>query len=778
MNAVIELRDPRCRKCPLFATCRTVCLFGHGNETSDVVFVGEAPGESEDHIGRPFVGDAGTLLNNILEEFKINRQNIYITNAVKCRPPNNAQPKVAEIRACRDYLIDEISAINPKLIVALGLVAIKSLMDDTTLKINTSRGKIFYAPFETIKHIPIVVTYHPAGVLRNQDWINPVLSDFEKITKYLKDGIPKKKKVEYFEGVCPVEKRIVFDLETTGLDPFKEGGEIKCIGTTHTSHTGFVTENLDDVKHLLENPKIVKIGHNIKFDIKWCRKHGVKIRGPVRDTMVEAHLLNENEPSFGLKELSAQYTDMGGYTDKIDRVVKLTKGDRSKVPRNILLKYCAADCDAAYRLDELFLPQIKEQGLYPIFKLTMRGLELFSRAELAGVKIDLEHREYLAKVFKKKIDTLYRKIGAASGVEDFNPDSSMQLGALLTGKFGLPIVKQTKKGKVSVDKFALEKLEKIDKSGIVKAILRLRKLNGDYSKYLEDTEKKNIISSDGYIHCEYRINGTDTGRYSCVNPNLQQVTKESPIKEIFISRFVPGRIVQIDYDQGELRLLAQYTQDSTLLESFRHGRDIHTTTASKIFGVKFDSVTPQQRFAAKTINFGILYGMGPDKLSNTLGISITKAASFIRDYYANLKDVTKWKKDREREILETGQVTSLFGRKRRIPIVDENNKKALFKAQRQAVNAPIQGALHDLNILFATSLDNFLRRHNYQSIIILSVHDSIILDCPEEEVKEVEKIAKKLASEVDTSEFGFSFNVPLTVSIGHGVNWKEASESD
>lgn len=779
MSTVFELRNPHCHKCELFSTCRTICLFGHGNEKSDVVFVGEAPGESEDNIGKPFVGEAGTLLNNIFEEYKITRQNIYITNAVKCRPPGNATPKIKHIRACRDYLLNEIATIQPKLIVALGVVALQSLMDDALIRLGANRGKILYSEFPQIKDIPIIVTYHPAGVLRNQDWINPVLSDFEKITKFLKEGIPKKLKVQYFEGVCsPRNRRIAFDVETTGLDPFKKGGEIKCIGTSHAPCFGFATENLEEVKAILENPGIYKVGHNIKFDIKWAAKYGIKVTGPIRDTMVEAHLLNENEPSFGLKELSAQYTDMGGYTQHIDKIVKLAKGNRTKIPRNILLHYCAADCDATIRLDKIFMPQIKTEGLFPLFKLTMKGLELFTRAELAGVKIDLEHREYLRGIYKRKIDTLYRKIGAASGIEDFNPDSTIQLGKLLTGKFGLPIVKQTTLGRVSVDKFALDKLLTVDTSGIIKAILRLRELKGDYTKYLEDTKSKEIVSSDGYIHCEFRVNGTDTGRYSCVNPNLQQVTKNSSIKEIFISRFSPGRIVQIDYDQGELRLLAQYTQDRTLLNAFRDGQDIHKITASKIFGVKFNDVTDEQRFAAKTINFGILYGMGPDKLSKTLKISMPRAAEFIREYYVNLKGVTEWKRDREKEILEAGFVTSLFGRKRRIPIVDEHNKRAIFKAQRQAVNAPIQGALHDLNILFATSLDKYLRRDSFKSIIILAIHDSIILDCPKEEVAQVERIAKKLASEVDTSKFGFTFNVPLSVSVGHGINWKEASESD
>lgn len=777
MGKIIELRNPRCTNCPLSLTCRTICLFGTGNEQSDVVFVGEAPGDSEDAIGKPFVGEAGTLLNNIFQEFKINRENIYITNAVKCRPPNNAKPKIKEIRACRDYLIEEIKAVNPKLIVALGQVAISSLMDDASIRIGTGRGKFFYAPFEAIKHIPIMLTYHPAGVLRNQDWINPVLSDFEKITTVLKKGIPKKHKIEYFEGVAPTDTKLIFDLETEGLDPFRKDLNIKCIGTTNRAYTGYVTDNLDKVKKLLNDPKIVKIGHNVKFDMKWCNTRGLRVRGPIRDTMVEAHLLNENEPSFGLKELLAQYTDMGGYTDKLEKIIKLTKGDRSRIPKNILFQYCAGDVDGTARLDTMFMPRLRDEGLIPVFNLTMKGLKVFEKAERYGVKIDLEHREYLAKIFKRKIETLTKKIGDASGVKDFNPFSSMQLGRMLTGKFGLPIVKTTKKGKVSVDKEALDKLAFIDKSGIVKAILRLRKLNGDYAKYL-NAEDKEIVSSDGYIHCEFRVNGTDTGRYSCVNPNLQQVTKDSPIKEMFISRFSPGRIVQIDYDQGELRLLAQYSQDRTLLEAFTSGRDIHTTTASKIFNCSYDSVSKEQRFAAKTINFGIIYGMGPDKLSKTIGVSIPKAAQFIRDYTEKLDSVKKWKKDREIEILETGFVTSLFGRRRRIPIVNEDDKKKLFKAQRQAVNSPIQGGLHDLNIIFATALDRELTKGNFRSKIILTVHDSIILDCPEEEVKEIEAIAKRIASEPDTSKFGFSFNVPLTVSVGHGINWKEASESE
>lgn len=775
MKELIEYRNRNCDRCELSQGCKTVCLFGTGNLKAEIVFVGEAPGESEDMLKEPFVGRAGELLNRYFEEFGIKRKEVYITNIVKCRPPENMTPKAHHVKACIPYLGAELDYIKPKLIVCLGAVASKAILNNPQFSISKNRGKILYSPHETIKHIPVLCTYHPAGILRNQAWAVPTLQDFEKIIKYMKDGIPQPTKAKYKYGVAKNANSIVVDIETTGLNMYNPSGNIICTGTSTSDFTGFVTKHTDKVRSILGDREITKVGHFFKFDMKWFMQKGFEINGQIRDTAVEAHLLNENEPSFGLKELAMVYTDMGDYADEIDRILKETK-DITKVPEKKLMVYCAKDADATHRLHSQFMPKIVDQGLLPLYKSTMEGYKIIANAENAGVCIDEDRMNYLSTLYKKKIDKIYRKIYDISGSKEFNPDSSVQLGAFLTDKLNLPIYKTTKKGKISVDKFVLDKLQRIDKTGFVKLILQLRKLRLDYAKYLDPD--KDIRSYDKRVHADFKIIGTLTGRYSCANPNLQQVTKDSPIKSMFISRFKDGKIVQFDIDQGELRILAQHSKDKNLIKIFRSGQDIHRATASQVFNISIDDVSTEQRFAAKTINFGIIYGMGAEKLAATIGTSLPKASQYIRDYKDRLPGVKKYIEEMEHDILVDGYVKSLFGRYRHIPIIDDEDNLAVRKAKRQAVNSPIQGGLHDLNIIFMRQLHQELLRGKCRSVIILVVHDSIIVDCPDVEVDYVVDAAREVVQQLDTKPFGFELVIPITISVGIGNNWKEASESD
>lgn len=768
-----KFRDPRCTKCKLSEGANTVCLMGRGDIKSKLMFIGEAPGADEDRSGKPFVGAAGQILTNILREYNIQREDVYITNSVKCRPPNNRRPHVAEIQACRSYLLKEIRAVKPKLIVALGQVAMATILDTQTFTIHSGRGKVYYAPWKETEGIPIVVTYHPAAVKRDNSLIEAVFQDFNYFLGILKHGIRKRKPCTYKKGISRSAPVISLDLETSGLNPFIRGSSILCVGTTRRSHYGFCTTNIDKVKDIISDPKILKVGHNIKFDIKWLMSQGYHFVGPIHDTLVGEHMINENLPSFGLKEIAATYTDMGGYSAKIERQLELVGRDIQKVPLKTLMEYCSQDVDAAYRLYERQVDELKEQGLTELFKLTMRGELVMAEAEFHGVNIDKERHKKLQRLFKRKIEEYKEEIKDICGEDLKNPDSSIQLGKVLTGKLGLPIMRRTKGGKVSVDKVALDKLLKVDRTGIIKLILKYRKLRGDYSKYL--SPKKVIWQEDGRVHADFRISGTDTGRYSCVKPNLQQVPRESSIKSMFISTFPGGRIVQIDYDQGELRLLAQYSGDPSLIKAFNEGIDIHTQTAHELYNVPFEEVTEKQRYDAKQLNFSILYGMGAASFAVKTKMSKYDADKFIRNYKKSKPGVSNYIRDMSNQIVEQGYVQNLFGRRRRIPVVDLDNIEEVRSAQRRAVNAPVQSALHDLNTLGMVRLHDALKDNKMKSRVIMAVHDSVILDCPKSEVKYVMRMAKEIFENPPTKGYGFELVIPMTVTIKSGKNWKEAS---
>lgn len=772
-----EIGNSKCMKCPLHEGTKHVCLMGDGNPKADIVFVGEASGSDEDRAGRPFVGASGNLLANILAEYKLTRRQVYVTNSVKCRPPNNRKVHVKELRACSEYLIKEIQAIQPKLVVALGRAAIEALMNEPVV-IAANRGRIFNSPVKEISHIPIALTYHPAAVKRDNTLITSVFSDFDFFFRVLEKGAPVRSACVYKKGVAPVKDKVSIDLETHGLNPFVPSKGILAVGTSVHSRTGYCTTEIDSISDIVSNKSVLKIGHNIKFDIKWMWKGGYNFIGPIHDTLVAEHLLDENLPSFGLKEITLVNTDMGAYSAEIDRTLKLVGRDMSKVPIKTVMRYCAQDVDAAYRAYLRQVPKLKAKGLMKLFKLVMAGEMVIARAEFAGVKIDQYRHRTLATEYRKKLRVLKRKIEKLCAGKLKNPNSSLQLGRVLTGHFGLPIVKKTKTGRISVDEAALEQLLPMDESGVVKTIIKFRRYRGDYVKYL--TPNKMLWQPDGKVHCWFNISGTDTGRYSCVQPNLQQVPKQekSPIKELFIPSFKGGRLVNLDYDQGELRILAQESRDSKLIRTFKEGLDIHRATASDLYGVEYDEVTKVQRYAAKVINFGIIYGMGRDKLAAQTKMTEHDAERFLRDYLANYPGVRSYIREKHNQIIERGYVTNLFGRRRTINIVDLDDIREVRRAQRRAVNAPIQGGLHDLNILGMVALYRELRAAGMESKIVLAVHDSITLDCPLHEVEAVKKLAVDVFQNPDTEQFGFKFIIPLTVSIGVGRNWKEASESD
>jgi DNA polymerase I len=776
---LINFRNPNCTACPLHVGVKTVCLFGEGNTKADLMIVGEAPGREEDEGGRPFIGQSGKLLRNILAEYKLSPGQIYISNSVKCRPPDNRRPNIKEVAACAHYLIEEIKFVKPKLIVALGQTAAGILLKRLRQTITESRGKVYKTAFKTAPVTPVIITYHPAAVVRDNTLIEAVFVDFEFIMRVLREGAPERKKSTYKVGLAIPKDTISVDLETEGLNPYAKSKQIVCCGTSIHSRSGYCTSSLDDpnLRKILVDKSITKVGHNIKFDICWLLTHGYEVNGPIYDTLVGEHLCNENHPNYGLKELAASFTDMGAYSVKMEKLLEEAEYDIRKVPLKTVMNYCAQDADAAWRLRLRQLPVLREEGLQELCTLVMAGERVVARAEVHGVYVDREWHAKLKKIYEKKIPELEKKIKDICGEDLTNINSSVQLGKILTGKLGFRIIKHTKTGKVSVDEDALKQLESDDTSGIIRTILKYRKVRGDYSKYLGH----NFWQYDGKVHTNFRIAGTDTGRYSCTKPNLQAVPRDSPIKYLFRSKYRNGRIIQIDYEQGELRLLAHLSQDKKLLKAFKDELDIHKLTACQIFQVPFSKVSDKQRFVGKTINFGTIYGMGPEKLQSELhkedvNVSVPTAAKFLHQFRETYPDVKKAIRDRGNEILENGYVVNPFGRRRRITILDPENIREVKEAQRKAFNAPIQGGLHDLNILSTVELDYKLR--NYRSTIILFVHDSILIDAPAEEVAEVVALARSVFENPDTSRFGFELTVPMPVSIKVGSNWKEASNAE
>lgn len=780
-----RLRNPNCELCLLHKTAKTVCLIGDGPYPADLMLVGEAPGDREDspNIRKPFQGRSGHLLDSLLETLGLQRSKIYISNAVHCRPPENDKPSISQIRICSDaYLSKEVQFVKPKLIIALGQIAAQGLLGEK-VAVGSARNRVWK---ERFRDTPTIVTYHPAAALRNDYLVEPLVKDFEWALEVL-NGKDKKEELKYIQIQSVKEipdlhqaKWLSLDLETEGFDPFLPNRSIiSCQLSIKPRQAYYLRWNpkvAAEVKELAEQRTLNKTGHNInKFDRNWLRAAGIKLRGRVHDTLIGIHLLDENFPDKSLDVVASEFTDLKSHKDELKQFKRRNKHLEFKdYPLDIMIPYGCGDADASLRLKDVQIPKLKEQNLMPLFNMQMQAMRMFADVEWGGAKIDVKLIDELSDKYEERIINLDRLL---KGV---NSKSAKQVAGILYKDWKLPAVGlPTKKSKWkpvanTAEKTLLKLLELgLDKEQelFILRILRSRELRTQLSTYLLGLG--DYIRPGNFIHPNFLLHGTDTGRYSCRNPNLQNIPREGEIKRLFISRYgSEGIILSIDVSQGELRIAAHRSGEPTLLAAFRSsGHDIHTETAARVLGIPPERVTKQQRKAAKTVNFGILYGGGVSKMAYEMKTSEQEAAKFIRAWKNTFSEWEPYVRQVHKEVLRRGYVVSDFGRRRRLSINDpesEFGKEAL----RQAVNAPIQGGLHDYTVLCGLELRKRLKEEHIQRVhFFTETHDSWSIDTLQENVSKIIPLAVDVFKNPDTSAFGFEFKVPMDIEISGGPNW-------
>ncbi len=524
------------------------------------------------------------------------------------------------------------------------------------------------------------------------------------------------------------------------------------------------------LRPVLEDEGIAKIGQNIKYDALVLRHHGVELKGIHFDTMIASYVINPGLRQHNLDYLAQHY--LNHKTITYHEVVGKGKSavNFSEVDLERATEYSCEDADVTLRLMSILERRLQEDmNLDLFYNLEMRLMPVLMDMELAGIKIDSSFFKDMSRLFAEKIRGLEREIYQEAGME-FNINSPQQLGFVLFEKLQLPVQKKTIKTKsLSTD---VKVLKKLAASGfkIPGLLLRYRTLTKLKSTYL-DALVKMVNPSTGRIHTSFNQTVAATGRLSSSNPNLQNIPirgeEGREIRKGFIAEDACF-LLSADYSQVELRLFAHYSQDRALMEAFRREEDIHSLTASEILGVPKSEVTQDMRRIAKAINFGIIYGMGPRKLSDELGIDQKTAKEYIDSYYKRYEGVTRYRESMAKVALEDGYVTTLFNRRRYLPEIRSENNRVRAEAERIAINTPIQGTAADLIKKAMINIHRRLGSEGFRTRMLLQVHDELLFEVPEDEIERITPIIKKEMEEVHR------LDVPLKVDINHGRNWDEA----
>ncbi len=573
-------------------------------------------------------------------------------------------------------------------------------------------------------------------------------------------------------------KAFCFDTETTGLDP----NDAELVGISFAIKPGeawyvALPENYNDAlkivqlfRPVFENEKIEKVGQNIKFDLAMLKWYDIEVKGPLFDTMI-AHYLLEPDLRHNMDYLAETYLEYK--PEPIENLIG-KKGKKQLSMRDVdvekVKEYAAEDADITLQLKEVFRPRLKETGAVDLFeKIEMPLVPVLAAMESEGVKLDIGNLNEYSKELEKYIGETEKNIHRLAG-EEFNVSSPKQLGVILFEKLKISDKpKKTKSGQYSTSEDILQKLS--GKHEIIELILEYRSLTKLKSTYV-DALPSLVNKRDGRIHTSYNQAVAATGRLSSNNPNLQNIPirteKGREIRKAFIPRNKDYTLLAADYSQIELRIIAHLSGDKNMIEAFNQDLDIHTATAAKVYGVKQDEVTAEMRRNAKMVNFGIIYGISAFGLSERLNIPRKEAAEIIDNYFVQYPDIKAYMEKQVSFAKKHGYVETIMGRRRYLKDINSANGVVRGFAERNAINAPIQGSSADMIKIAMINIYNEFNKRGLKSKMILQVHDELVFDTHVEELDTVKKIVK------EKMPAAIKLDVPVVIDMNTGNNWLEA----
>ena len=597
----------------------------------------------------------------------------------------------------------------------------------------------------------------------------------------------------FYETVTTMERALVwldkvrqarlvaFDTETTSLD----GMQARLVGFSLSSEPGVAcyipvahrgpdhptqlgkNEVLDLFRQWLTDPAAPKLLHHAKYDMHVMANEGIALAGVMHDTMLQAYVL-ESHRSVALNELAKRWIGRAG----IPYEALCGKGARQigfdEVELEKASHYACEDADFTMQLHRALYPQIEvDPGLVRIYELEIQVSSVLWGIERQGVAIDVAELHQQSHEIGRQLVELETKAYALAG-QPFNLNSPKQLADILFGQMRLPVISKTPGGTPSTSEEVLSRLA-LDYP-LPKALLEYRGLAKLKSTYTDKLPRM-VNQVTGHVHTHYAQAAVITGRLSSSEPNLQNIpirTQEGRrVRRAFVSSHVGGKIISADYSQIELRVMAHVSEDEGLRRAFMQGEDIHRATASEVFGVALDQVNPDQRRAAKTINFGLIYGMGAHGLATSLGITRDAAQAYIDRYFARYPGVAAYMAATKSQAHDKGYVQTVFGRRLWLPDINAGGAKRAA-AERAAINAPMQGTAADLIKMAMIAVDLWLKKDGLDSRVIMQVHDELVLDVVSQEVDIVKTRLPALMCGVA------ELAVPLLAEVGQGDNWEQA----
>ncbi len=819
-----------CNRCHLGPDTRkkglTSCVMGVGDPDLGIMMIGEAPGQEEARRGLPFIGGAGILLDECIGKTGHSRDDIVITNLVKCQPPANRDPSIEEMEACEIFLEKELSAYEPKVVLTLGAFSTRHFLGD--VKISEVRGYVFEK-----ENYRVVPTFHPAAVLRRPELVSLLQADINKVFT-LDSGTKRSHNPDYryfedFDEVISALSRcdeFAFDLETDGLDPFVD--PILCCAFTFKEGSSicvpFSKEHFEIIFGL--PPKKITQGD---FDVKFLRlRHGIEVKNWHFNTMTAHHLLDENTP-HGLKTLASIYTDVPYYN--LPSKEKLSLVEPAKVH-----KYNCYDADVTYRLYKLFDEKLKDERLNDLYYDRVMPLNrVLLDVESDGVAIDTNKlrdlsvdmsikmhtldgdlRSSLTKDIQKSTPILVRelwkipdhipngqlgKFVESMYVSKINWNSPKQVAKVLFDYLGLPCKTMTPKGKASVKDYVLDQLK--DKHEIPRMLREYRGIKKGLSTYLDGGPKipktpehippeqrvrfalesldkikkcpsiymasseKGVhqhIAPDGRVHGDYLLHGTSTGRLSSARPNLQNVPREGGYRNIYVAD--DGFLfVGYDYKQIELRAAAHKAGDEELLQILNRP-DSKIVLTELVTSRDF---TEGEWVQTKAAVYGVLYGRGKNSLAEDLKIGIGDAELLIDGFFQSFPKVRALIKEAKRQVKENGYLINDVGRKRRFPYLGYStfrggDSRGFFaESQRQSINFWIQSLASDILSEKTVVVHEYLK--DKLSYIVLTLHDALYLQVSKKEEEIIDKVKDLLEKDTIIGD--------VLVECKVGTNWGE-----
>ena len=574
------------------------------------------------------------------------------------------------------------------------------------------------------------------------------------------------------------QKAVCFDTETTSLNPLE--ANLVGIAFSWEASKGFyipfpeeketVAKLIEQLRPFFESESIEKIGQNLKYDIKVMQNHGVKVKGKLFDTMLAHYLINPDmrHNMDVLAETYLNYTPVS-ITELIGKKGKNQLSMRD-VPLDKQTEYAVEDADVTWQLAQHFKPELAEAKKDTLFEaIEIPLLKVLADMENEGINLDDNYLKELSDTLDTDIKELESSIYQAAD-EEFNIGSPKQLGEILFNKLKLvDKPKKTKTGQYSTAEDVLSYLAKDHE--IIKNVLDYRGLAKLKSTYV-DALPEQIEEKTGRVHTDYMQTVAATGRLSSNNPNLQNIPirteRGRQVRKAFVPRDENHVLLAADYSQIELRIIAALSEEDTMIEAFKNGEDIHASTASKVFNVPIEEVSREQRSNAKTVNFGIIYGVSAFGLSNQTDLTRAESKELIDTYYKTYPKLRNYMSEQIDFARDNGYVQTVLGRRRYLKDINGNNAIVRGAAERNAVNAPIQGSAADIIKIAMINIHKKLNDNNFKTKMLLQVHDELVFDCYKPELEEMKILIK------NEMENAYTMAVPLDVEIGIGDNWLEA----